>query len=95
MPNCSFFLPVAATSHTACLKMGVFLFVFGHACGIFVPHPGIIPRTGVVSAESNHWVTREFPQIVTFLSLNKQTLGRWSSNSQNMISVVADMKRAA
>ena len=72
MPNCSFLLPVAATSHTVFLKMGVFLFVFGHACGIFVPQPGIIPRTGVVSAESNHWVTWDFPQIVIFLSLNKK-----------------------
>ena len=40
------------------------------ACGILVPRPGIEPRAMAVKAPSPyHWLAREFPQKLFFLSL--------------------------
>lgn len=91
-----FFLPPCSSRFTySILKIGSF-FVSFWSClwNICSPTRDRTQDRGSESAESNHWVTRESPKIVIFLSLNKQTGGRRSSNSKNIISIVADVKRA-
>lgn len=67
-----FFLPPCSSRFIQyLLQSGSFFVSFGHACGIFVPQPGIIPRTGVVRVLSLTTGCR-IPKIVIFLSLNKQ-----------------------
>ena len=97
LPNCSLFLPVAAAAHPVFLKWDLFCLFLVMPRGswnLCFPTRDHTQDRGGESAESNHWATREFPKRVIFLSLNKHMLGRWSSNSLNMISIMAAMKRA-